>query len=147
MRIRDILDEKGRRVETIWPEHSLADVLARYNERNISSVVVTDHQGRPIGIVTDREVIRALAHRGLSGLQIAVTEVMQSPAPACRSEDTVTAIMHRMTFDRIRHIIVLDEGRLAGIVSIGDILKSRLRDADMESRVLRERLLSRMAAE
>ena len=125
----------------------LADVLARFDERSISSVVVTDHAARPMGIVTDRDVLRAVARRGPGALQLPAGNVMQSPAPACRAEDTVGDIMHRMTFDRIRHVAVIDDQQLVGIVSIGDLLKSRLQDADFESRVLRERALIRLVAE
>ena len=147
MIIRDILKAKGDRVETIWPERTLAEALARFEERNISSVVVTDHSGRPIGIVTDRDALRAIARRGPGVLQLPTTEVMQSPAPTCRPEDTVTDIMHQMTNERIRHVVVIDDRRLIGIISIGDLIKSRLRDADLETRVLRERVLSHLAAE
>ncbi len=147
MIIRDILRAKRDRVETIWPERTLAEALARFEERSISSVVVIDHSSRPIGIVTDRDVLRAIARRGPSVLQLPTTDVMQSPAPACRPEDTVTDIMHRMTNERIRHVVVIDDRRLVGIVSIGDLIKSRLRDADLETRVLRERVMSHLAAE
>lgn len=147
MLIRDILDHKPRRVETIWPERTLAEAIARFDERNISSVVVVDHADHPIGIVTDRDAIRAIARRGPAALLNSLAEVMQSPPPSCHSGDTVASIMLRMTLDRIRHVVVIDDGRLAGIVSIGDLLKSRLQDADMESRVLRDRALGRLAAE
>lgn len=147
MIILDILKAKGDRVETIWPERTVADALARCDERGIASVVVTDHSGRPIGIATDRDMLRAINRRGADALRLPTSTVMQAPAPACRAEDTVAQIMQRMTFDRIRHLIVTDGERLIGIVSIGDLLKSRLQDADLESRVLRERALSRLAAE
>lgn len=147
MNIGDILKAKGDRVEAIWPERSLADALARCDERAISSVVVTDHAGRPIGLVTDRDMLRAINRLGGDALRLPTGSIMQSPAPACRAEDTVAQVMHRMTFDRIRHLVVLDGERLLGIVSIGDLLKSRLQDADLEGRVLRERALSRIAAE
>lgn len=147
MLIRDILEAKGDRVDTIWPERTLADALARCDERGISSVVVTDHAGTAIGIVTDRDMLRAIHRRGPDALRLPTGSVMQAPAPACRGDDTVAEIMHRMTFDRIRHLIVIDDKRLIGIVSIGDLLKSRLQDADLETRVLRERALGRLAAE
>ncbi len=147
MVIKDILKEKGDRVETIWPERALAEALARFEERNISSVVVADHSGRPIGIVTDRDALRAIARRGPGVLQLPIADVMQSPAPACRPGDTANDIMHQMTNERIRHVVVIDDRRLVGIVSIGDLIKSRLRDADLEARVLRERVLSHLAAE
>lgn len=147
MNVGDILKAKGDRVETIWPERTLADALARCDERGISSVVVTNHAGSPLGLVTDRDMLRAINGRGGDALRLPTSLIMQSPAPACRADDTVAQIMHRMTFDRIRHLVVLDGEHLIGIVSIGDLLKSRLQDADLESRVLRERALSRIATE
>lgn len=147
MIIADILSEKGNCVEVMWPERTIAHVLARFDEHRISSVVITNHAGRPIGIVSDRDILRAITRRGSDGLRIGVTEVMQSPAPTCLATDTVVAIMQRMTFERIRHVAVVDgDGNLIGIVSIGDLLKSRLRDADLESRVLRDMALGRIAS-
>ena len=72
---------------------------------------------------------------------------MRSAAPTCGPDDSVTGILHRMTWDRMRHILVADGTWFAGIVSIGDLVRSKLRDADLESRVLRDRALSRIAAE
>ncbi len=147
MTIREIIHEKGGQVVSIWPEHSLADVIQRCDEHHISSIVVTEHDGRAVGIVTDRDALRALARHGVRALQMRVTDVMRSPAPSCSVDDSVTAIMHRMTWDRIRHMLVIDGSRMVGLVSIGDLVKSKLRDADLESRVLRDRALSRIAAE
>lgn len=122
-------------------------MLTRPDQRNISSLVVTDHIGRPMGLVMDRDVLREIARRGASALHLPARTVMRSPAPTCRLEDTLTQIMRRMTHDRIRHLIVLDELRLIGIVSIGDLMKSKLLDADLENRVLRDRALGRLAPE
>lgn len=147
MFIRDILNTKGNLVETIWPERTLADALVRLDERNISSLVVTDHHGHPIGIVSDRDAVRAIVRHGPVALRHPVSALMQSPPPTCWAEDSVTRLMHRMTFDRLRHVLVVEGERLIGIVSVGDLLKSRLQDADLENRVLRERALGRLAAD
>lgn len=147
MLISEILAQKGNYVVTKWPEHTLEDVIAEYAARNISSVVITAHDGQPIGVVSDRDALRALAQHGEKAFRRRVTDVMQQPPPVCRPVDTVTTVMHTMTVKRIRHMVVVDGTRLAGIVSIGDLVKAKLRDADLESRVLRERALSRLAAE
>jgi CBS domain-containing protein len=147
MRIREILLEKGTNVVSMWPEHTVADAIARCDERNISAVVITDHNGAAIGLVSDRDALRALARRGTRALTLRVTEIMKTPPPTCHPDDSVTDILGRMTYERIRHVVVIDGGRMAGVVSIGDLVKSKLRDADLESRVLRERNLSRLAAE
>lgn len=147
MIIQDILNAKGHQVETIWPERLLTDAVTLFNERGISSLVVTDHSGAPIGLATDRDVLRTIAQRGRDALDLRIHAVMQSPPPSCRIDDPVTRIMHRMTQDRIRHVVVIRDGKVLGIVSIGDLLKSRLHDADLENKVLRERALSRLASE
>lgn len=147
MTIREILHGKGAHVVAMWPEHSVADAVARCDERNVSSVVITSHDGRAIGLVTDRHILKALARKGTRAIGLPVTEIMLSPPPTCQLDDSVTEIMRRMTDERVRHVVVVEEGRIAGVVSIGDLVKSKLRDADLESRVLRERALSRLAAE
>lgn len=147
MIIQDILNTKGHRVETIWPERHLVDAVTRFDQRGISSLVVTDHLGSPVGLVTDRDVLRAIARRGRDALELPIREVMQSPPPSCRVDDPVARIMHRMTHDRIRHVVVTHDRQLLGIVSIGDMLKSRLQDVDLENRVLRDRALGRLASE
>lgn len=147
MNIREILQEKGAHVISMWPEHTVADALKRCDELNISSIVITDHSGTPIGLVSDRDTLRALARHGTRAMALRVTDIMQSPAPQCRSDASTNEIMRRMTVERIRHVVVTENARMIGIVSIGDLVKAKLRDADLESRVLRERALSRLAAE
>lgn len=147
MFIREILQEKGPRVVAMWPEHTVGDVIGRFDEDNIASVVITDHKGSPIGIVSDRDTLRALARHGTKAMSFRVTDIMQSPAPHCRPDATATEILGRMINERIRHVVVTNAGRMSGVVSVGDLVKAKLRDADLESRVLRERALSRLAAE
>ena len=147
MTIREILHDKGRHVVSMWPEHTVADAISRCAEQNISAIVITDHHGAPIGIVSDRDALRALARHGTRAMGLRVTDVMKSPPDTCGPDHSVTEVLAHMTNERIRHVVVLAEGRMAGIVSIGDLVKAKLRDADLESRVLRERALSRLAAE
>src|SRR5690606_1866240 len=123
------------------------DAIRRCNEHNVASIVISDHEGRTMGIVTDRLALRAIARHGPNALHRRVTDVMQSPAPTCRLDDTITEIMYRMTQARDRRVVVVDRGRVTGIVSIGDLVKARIREADLESRVLRERALGHIAAE
>ena len=147
MTIQEIIKDKGSQVVAIWPEHTLADAIVRCDENNISSVVISSHDGAPIGILTDKDALRALARHGVKAMQMPVTQAMRSPPPTCSLQESVTDVLHRMTWDRVRHVLVMDASRLVGLVSIGDLVKSKLRDADIESRVLRERALSRLAAE
>jgi CBS domain-containing protein len=147
MKIRDVLSDKGRHVVTVWPDKQLDHIPRLFDERNIASVVVVDHAGRPQGIVTDREVLRALARHGIAALERPVSDVMQSPVPSCSPDDTVNAVLRIMTETRVRHVLVLENRAMAGIVSIGDLVKFRLKDAELENRVLRDLALTRLAVE
>lgn len=145
MRISDVLAEKGGHVATVWPDSRLDHVTRLLDARNIASVVVIDHEGRQLGIVTDRELVRALARHGASALELRAGQIMMSPAPACSPDDTVGEVLRQMTENRVRHVLVLRGGAMLGIVSIGDLVKIRLTDAELENRVLREMALARLA--
>ena len=147
MRIRDVLANKGRQVVTVWPEKQLSHIPRLFAERNIASVVVVDHAESPLGIVTDRDVLRALARLGTSALERPVSEAMESPPPTCLPDDTVNQILRTMTERRVRHVVVMNDGNMSGIVSIGDLVKFRLKDAELENRVLRDLALKQLAVE
>jgi CBS domain-containing protein len=147
MKIHDVLADKRRQVVTVWPEKQLGDIPRLFDERNIASVVVVDHAGNPLGIVTDRDVLRAMARIGITALERPVSEAMESPPPTCLPDDTVNQILRVMTERRVRHVVVMHERKMAGIVSIGDLVKFRLKDAELENQVLRDLALRRMAVE
>jgi len=147
MKIRDVLAEKGRHVVTVWPEKHLSHIPRIFDERNIASVVVVDHAASPLGIVTDRNVLRALARIGIAAFERPVSDVMESPPLSCQLDDTVNHVLGLMTERRERHVIVLHERRMVGVVSIGDLVKFRLKDAELENQVLRDLALTRLAVE
>ena len=95
MKIHDVLADKGRQVVTVWPEKQLGAIPRLFDERNIASVVVVDHAGNPLGIVTDRDVLRAMARIGVAALERPVSEAMESPPPTCLPDDTVNQILRR----------------------------------------------------
>lgn len=146
MRISDVLADKGGHVVTVWPDTRLGYVTQLFDARKIASVVVTDRSGRQVGIITDRELVRALARHGAQALELRANQVMLSPALACGPDDTVGEVLRLMTDNRIRHILVLRDAAMLGIVSIGDLVKIRLTDAELENRVLREMALARLAS-
>jgi CBS domain-containing protein len=146
VRISDVLADKGGHVVTVWPDTRLGYVTQLFDARKIASVVVTDRSGRQVGIVTDRELVRALARHGAQALELRASQVMLSPALACGPDDTVGEVLRLMTDNRIRHILVLRDAAMLGIVSIGDLVKIRLTDAELENRVLREMALARLAS-
>jgi CBS domain-containing protein len=145
VRISDVLDDKGGHVVTVWPDSRLGHVTQLFDQRAIASVVVVDHGGQTLGIFTDRELVRAVAKYGADAIELPVGRVMLTPAPACRPDDTVGDVLRLMTDNRVRHVLVLRDGAMAGIVSIGDLVKIRLDDAELENRVLREMALARLA--
>lgn len=147
MKISHVLEGKGTAVATLWTSRSLRDAIAMFEDKSIASVVITDPRGRPLGILTDRDVIRMLAKRGAAALDEVVTLAMRTPPPVCGAGDTVSSVLRSMTEKRYRHAIVMYGERMIGLVSIGDLVKVRLDDAEIEGRVLRERALGQMAFE
>lgn len=148
MRISHVLARKGSQVVSVWSTRAIRDVIALFDERNIASVVVTEPgETAAVGIASDRSIIHALARGGVSALDQPITHAARAPVPTCKPDDRVSDVLRRMTDDRVRHMVVMDGPRLAGLVSIGDLVKIRLEDAEIEGRVLRERALSQMALE
>ncbi|MDD7968598.1 CBS domain-containing protein [Actinomycetospora lemnae] len=127
MRIADLLARKGTAVLTVSPDDPVASLLAVLAERNVGAAVVCDDDDRLAGIVSERDVVRHLHHRGASLLEAPISEIMTTVVATCRAGDDVQSLSRTMTERRIRHVPVLDEQeRLAGIVSIGDVVKSRI---------------------
>lgn len=147
MIIRDVLKSKGSRIETVPPHRQVTEILRIFDERNVSSVVVVSPAGEPLGMVTDRLLIKALAHRDSEALRLTAADVMDTPAPTCTPGDTIQKGLHAMTDRRVRHLLVENGGEAVGIVSIGDLVKFRLRDSELEARVLRDLAYAHMSAE
>jgi CBS domain-containing protein len=137
MTVKAILSRKGRDVVTIDPAATIEMAARKLAERRIGAVVVLN-EGRVIGILSERDIVRALAERGATVLSERVDAVMTRNVITCREADTVAHIMEQMTAGKFRHVPVVEEGRLAGIISIGDVVKSRLEEIESESNALRE---------
>ncbi|TXG84695.1 MAG: CBS domain-containing protein [Sphingomonadales bacterium] len=138
MTIARILKNKGGTIVTVpqtMPVIGVANVL---RERGIGAVLVTDVSGDLIGIVSERDIVRGLATLGGELLEKAAGTIMTSPVITCTPEDTVQSAMELMTSRRFRHLPVIDNGRLTGIVSIGDLVKQRIQAAEQEAGHLRE---------
>jgi len=137
MTVARILDEKGSSVLTVRPTTSLADVVAALAEGKVGAVVVTE--GDAIhGILSERDIVRALAQDGGTVLDKPAGDYMTRNVVTCRPEATVAEIMTTMTGGRFRHLPVMQDGKLAGIVSIGDVVKRRIEDAVREAEQIRE---------
>lgn len=137
MNISDILRFKGGEVWTIAPTDSVTTLLGMLAEHNVGALVVSDAGGVK-GIVSERDVVRRIAERGAPLLEAAVGEIMTSVVVSCTSKDTVDGVGELMTGRRVRHMPVIDDGELVGIVSIGDIVSSRIRQLEKDRGTLEQ---------
>jgi CBS domain-containing protein len=141
MRISDVLRQKGTAVATVRPSATVRQLLTTLREHNIGATVVTTDGDAVVGIVSERDIVRNLEERGADLLDAKVSEIMTRGVLTCGPDDTVDSLAETMTERRIRHMPVLDHGRLAGIVSIGDVVKSHIRQLETD----REQLESYIA--
>ena len=134
MRIADVLKSKGAGVLTVAPDTLVSDLLAGLVTRNVGAMVVLGGDGL-VGIVSERDVVRMLHEYGAAALGRPVADIMTSQVITCSPDDTVDALSGIMTTNRVRHVPVMENGQLAGIVSIGDVVKTRMEalQADREA--------------
>jgi CBS domain-containing protein len=144
MQISDILGHKGSEVISILPSETLAAAAKKLTQHRIGALVVRDRLGRIVGMISERDVVIALAQRSTDALTTTVNEAMTPDVITCRPTDAVRDIMALITVKRIRHIPVCDGDRLMGIVSIGDVLKSRLDEKELELNMLRDLSIARV---
>ena len=143
MTVKAILSRKGNDVITIEPTVTLLAAVNILAEHRIGAlVVVAGADGQVAGILSERDIVRALAQRGPGALQEAVGQVMTRRVVTCTESDTVAALMERMTQGKFRHLPVVERGKLVGLVSIGDVVKHRLGEMEHESNALREYILT-----
>lgn len=142
MLIGQVLETKGHAVSTVPPTASVADALAALRTHNIGALVVSDDGSTPAGIISERDVVRALASDGAAMLERPVEQLMTTDLATCGRRTTVDELMRLMTDRRIRHVPVVEEGRLVGIVSIGDVVKSRIDELQEEADTLHDYLVS-----
>jgi CBS domain-containing protein len=131
MRVADILRGKGGAVKTINPEATVAELLAGLAEHNIGAMVVVGSDGVK-GIVSERDVVRQLHVHGAAVLALPVEKIMTSVVSTAGKSDTVDSLTLLMTENRVRHVPVLEDGKLIGIVSIGDVVKTRMQELEIE---------------
>lgn len=139
MQVRHILQDKGRDVISVATTASLADAARLLSERRIGALIVKDGAGELAGIISERDLVHAIARRGAAALEMPVSAFM-TPGPAtCVESDSVETIMEVMTHGRFRHVPVLDcDERLCGMISIGDVVKTRIAETVSEAAALRE---------
>ncbi len=141
MQISDVLQGKGHDVVTVETDARLSDIVDILASRRIGAVVVLD-RFRPVGIFSERDLVNVLSSHGASGLQLSVAGLMSRPIITGKKEDRIEHALDVMTRERIRHLPVLEGGKLIGLVSIGDLVKHRLTEKELEANVLQD--LARM---
>ena len=138
MTVKAILAKKGTDVLTIDPTKNLAAAAKLLAEHAIGALVVTGPDRRIVGIVSERDIVQELAAHGPAALELPLTDAMTRRVMTCSLSDTISSVMERMTQGKFRHLPVLEQGRLAGIVSIGDVVKYRLHEMEREQSALRD---------
>jgi CBS domain-containing protein len=137
MTVRAILDTKGHQIESVELDARLSAAIKTLAERKIGAVLVMS-QGRIEGILSERDIVRVLGERGAAVLDEPVSAVMTRKVVSCKQADTVGAIMEMMTSGKFRHLPVVEDGQVVGLISIGDIVKWRVREYEAEQEALRE---------
>jgi CBS domain-containing protein len=142
MTVGIILAAKGREVVSIEPEATLAQATRLLAERRIGAALVLNNDHDVVGIISERDIVRALAEEGPAALQAPVSRTMTRKVETCSESETVASIMERMTAGKFRHMPVVEQGRLVGVVSIGDVVKHRLGQMESESSAMRDYILT-----
>lgn len=142
MLVETILQTKGVVVHTLPEAASLADAVAQLNAHNIGALVITKADGTIIGILSERDIVRQLGTDPAAALGRSVADTMTRGVVTCARDTDIAEVMERMTRLRIRHMPVTEANRLVGIVSIGDVVKHKIEQAEHEAAVLKEYIAS-----
>jgi len=137
MNVEQLLSGKGHDVISVQPHRTLTEAIRTLSEKRIGAVVVMGADGALVGILAERDIIRALGELGPSALESAVSRSMTSKVVTCRPQTSVDELMEIMTTGRFRHVPVVENGRVTGLVSIGDVVKHRVAAIEAESQAMR----------
>jgi CBS domain-containing protein len=137
MNIGQILKAKGRAVATARPDTPLLEIAAKLAQKKIGAIVIVGDNGDVVGIVSERDIIRKLGERGPEVLNEPVSHSMTSNVISCQETSTLDELMEIMTQGRFRHVPVIEDGALVGIVSIGDVVKNHIAEVEMEVTAMR----------
>jgi CBS domain-containing protein len=138
MNVETILKTKGATVVTVGPDENITYALSLIERHNIGALIVCTDPDHVLGILSERDIVRALAAHGRTFLDHKVGEIMTREVYVCEPDDTVADLMAQMTDRRIRHLPVVVAGQLRGIVSIGDLVKNRIDEVESEKDAMRE---------
>jgi CBS domain-containing protein len=141
-KVSAVLEQKGHKVVTVAPRDTVRFLVEVLSHNRIGAAPVVDEAGRLAGIISERDVIRGIAQHGETVTALAVERLMTTEVKTCSPEDAIVELMEVMTLQRIRHLPVMRDGKLEGIVSIGDVVKQRLQEAQSELDELRNYIRS-----
>lgn len=145
MTVAKILRRKTSSVITITTGTSLGSAASLFLEHKIGGVPVVTEEGELVGFLAEREFVTAVDQTNASIRRQDVDAFMQQPAPTCSADDSLHDVMNRMTHQRLRHLVVLDDGKIAGVISVGDVVKFRLEELETEAGVLRDYVAAQRA--
>ncbi|WP_349357424.1 CBS domain-containing protein [Stappia sp.] len=137
MTVASILNEKGRDVVTERSTTQMREICAILGRRRIGALVIADDDAPIAGIISERDVVRAISEDGVDALDKPVSAYMTAEVVTCQPQETVNTVMARMTGGRFRHVPVLQDGKLAGLISIGDVVKHRIAQIEREAEEMR----------
>ncbi len=138
MNVAQILKQKGNRIVSLPADARIGEAAGVLAAEGIGALMILDRMGKVAGILSERDVVRALAAHGMEAVALPVAEVMTANVIFCKPEDTIDRLMAEMTQRRFRHLPVMDQGRVIGIVSIGDVVKNRIAETEAEAESLRQ---------
>ncbi|MEX6633688.1 CBS domain-containing protein [Hyphococcus lacteus] len=142
MKVEQILQLKGTDIYSVEPDAKIAEAVTILNEKNIGAVLVREQNGNVVGILSERDIVRRLGSRGAEALSMGVSECMTSNIYTCSVDASVDELMGMMTEKRIRHLPVTRDGNIVGVVSIGDVVKRKIEEAEQEAAALKEYIAS-----
>lgn len=142
MIVASILNTKGREVRSVSPDMLVRDAARFLRDEGIGAAVVLDNGGALVGIFSERDLLNAVAERGSPALALEVSDLMTADVLTCTLTTPIGVLMTTMTDRRIRHLPVLEDGRVVGVVSIGDVVKSRIAEAEAEAEALKTYIAS-----
>ena len=143
MRVADILKAKGDHVHTVRPDENIEHLAHRLRKERVGAMIVSESGTTLDGIISERDVVFGLTEHGADTMRMKVAELMSKSVVTCSTNDTIAHVAKVMTQRRIRHLPVMEAGELAGIVSLGDVVKHRMDELEMETNVLRDYAVAR----
>jgi CBS domain-containing protein len=144
VRVRDLLERKPARVYTVEPSAHVDVAISQMMAHDVGGLPVVNADGKLVGFVSERDIVRAVRLHAATFYELRVHDLMR-PAATCEASDRVMEVMRRMTAERLRHLVVRDADEIAGVISVGDIVKDRLEQLETETGVLRDYVAAQRA--